>query len=390
MDSRWIASWTAAPMDIAGTTGAPPGFFGQTIREVARVSVGGNGLVLRLTNEFGTMPLTLDAVEVAMAGEGGQVEPLTTRAVTFGGSRLVTIPPGCPMLSDPIDMNIDPLSRLAVSYYTKGFVPLSTGHPQALQTAFISVPGNFAAAERMIVQQTFVCRYLLSGIYVKAPPEARAIICFGDSITDGDGSTVDADRRWPDLLAERLQQTPGFENVAVLNSGIGGNRLMYDRAAQKGLQRFDRDVARLAGASHLLVLIGINDIVFPNTVLIGSSEPVSAADLIGGLQQIVTRARLGGIRTLLGTIMPFEDCLPDTPLEGCYTEEKEAIREAVNRWIREAGCADGIVDFDAVMRDPDHPKRLLPRYDSGDHIHPCDVGYRVMASAVDLSLIAYQ
>lgn len=387
MNTRWIATWTAASMDIAGVTEAPPGLFSQTVREIARLSLGGDRLILRFTNEFGRMPMVLDAVEVAMAGEGGQVEPMTTLSVTFGGCQKAVVPPGCPLLSDPIEMKVEPLSRIAVSCYGGGFVPLDTGHMQALQTAYISVPGNFASAERMIVQQEFACRYLLSAVYVRASSEARAVICFGDSITDGDGSSVDADRRWPDLLAERLQQTKGFENVAVLNGGIGGNRMLFDRAGQKALQRFDRDVSTFAGATHLIALIGINDIVFPNTVLTGPNEFASAEDLIAGLRQMVIRGRLSGIKVLLGTIMPFENGLPDTPMEGCYTEAKEKVRQAVNRWIRESGEADGVIDFDMIMRDPDRPTHLLPKYDSGDHIHPSDVGYRAMANALDPSLL---
>jgi lysophospholipase L1-like esterase len=388
MSLRWIASWTAAPMDIAGESGAPPGAFGQTVREIARLSLGGNGLILRLTNEFGTLPIELDAVRVAMAGEGGRVEPLTTREVTFGGSKRAVIVPGAPLLSDPVEMEVGPLSRIAVSYFGAGFVPLRTGHPQALQTAYISVPGDFAAAEQMIVQQEYACRYLLSGIYTRTTEEARAIVCFGDSITDGDGSTIDADRRWPDMLAERLQQSRGFEHVAVLNTGIGGNRMLHDRAAQKALQRFDRDVAGVFGATHLVVLIGVNDIVFPNTALSGPHELVSAEQLIAGLQQLVTRGRMAGMKVLLGTIMPFQHCLPGTPLEGCYTEDKERIRQAINRWLREAAKADGIIDFDAALRDPQRAARLLPKYDSGDHIHPSDAGYRQMANCIDLALLA--
>jgi lysophospholipase L1-like esterase len=284
-------------------------------------------------------------------------------------------------------MPVGPLTRIAVTYYSSGFIPLSTFHAEARQTGYASVPGNFLSAERMIVQQTFGSHYLLSAIHVRAAAKTHAVVCFGDSITDGDGSSIDGDRRWPDLLSERLQQTRGFEHVAVLNQGICGNRLLYDGGGEKGIQRFDRDVLSLPGATHAIILIGINDIVFPNTVLAGANEYASAADLISGFAQLLARARLSRLKVLFGTILPFEDALPDTPIRGCYTPEREGIRQTVNHWIRTESGADGVIDFDAALRDPARPTRLLPKYDSGDHVHPGDAGYRVMASAVDLSLL---
>lgn len=387
MTRQWITSWTAAPMTAWGPDAPLSGFYGQTVREIARLTLGGTHLVLRFSNEFGATPITLDAVHVARAGEGGRVEPLTTQPVTFGGVGTTKIYPGAPCFSDPIEMATSPLSRVAVSYYSSGFVPVATHHLEAQQTAYISVPGNFVGAEQIIVQQTTTSHYLLSSIQTHSVPQARAIVCIGDSITDGFCSSVDTDRRWPDILAERLQNVPELQNVAVLNQGIGGNRLLHSRRGDLLLARLDRDVFSLRAVSHVILLEGINDIVWPNTVLAGPEEAVSAAEIIAGLNQAIARVRLAGPKIWLGTITPFEGTLPRLPHGGYYTPDKERIRQAVNQWIRTKGGADSILDFDTVLRDPSHPARLLPEYDSGDHIHPNDAGYRAMANSIDLSLL---
>lgn len=374
-------------MNVWGPDAPLSGFFGQTVRETARLSLGGNAVVVRLSNEHGHSPLRLEAVDIARAGADGHLEPLTTKPVTFGGERSVVIAAGSPVVSDPIDMQVEPLTRLSVSYFSSGFIPVDTYHFEAQQTAHISVPGNFTTAGEMIVQQTTTSHYLLSSILTHAAPDARAVICFGDSITDGYGSTVDADRRWPDILAERISGARGHDHVAVLNQGIGGNRLLNNRRGAKALERFDRDVLSIRGASHLVVLEGINDIVWPNTVLAGPEEQVSAAEIIGALAQIQQRAHLAGMKVILGTITPFEGTLPDFPRGGYYTLEKERIRSQVNQYIRTKSRADTVLDFDALLRDPTHPTRLRPEYDSGDHIHPNDAGYRVMAEGFDLSFL---
>jgi lysophospholipase L1-like esterase len=385
---HWITSWTAAPMNVWGPDAPLSGFYGQTVREIARLTLGGTHLVLRFGNEFGTKPIVLDAVHVARAAESGRVEPLTTQQVTFGGASATKIYPGAPCFSDPVEMPTGALARVAVSYYSSGFVPIATHHLEAQQTAYISVPGNFVSAEQMVVENTTTSHYLVSAIQTCSPFEARAIVCIGDSITDGFCSSVDSDRRWPDILADRIRQVPEMQNVAVLNQGIGGNRLLHSRRGELLLARLDRDVFSLRAVSHVILLEGINDIVWPNTVLAGPEEAVSAAEIIAGLHQVVARVRLAGPKILLGTITPFEGTLPQLPHGGYYTGEKERTRQLVNQWIRTQSGADGVIDFDAVLRDPSHPARLLPEYDSGDHIHPCDAGYRAMANAIDLGVLA--
>lgn len=387
MKTNWIASWTAAPMNVWGPDAPLSGFYGQTVREIARLTVGGSAVSVRLTNEFGTTPVRIEAAELALAGMQCRVDALTRRPLTFGGHRAATIAPGAPLVSDPVAIGVPPLARLAVSYYSSGFIPVETHHFEAQQTAFISEPGNFTEAEQMVVQQTTTSHYLLSAIYTAAAPTARGIVCLGDSITDGYASSIDADRRWPDVLAERLQRNGDFGEVAVLNQGIGGNRLLHSRRGQKALERFDRDVLSFAGISHLILLEGVNDIVWPNTVLAGPDEAVSADDLIVGIHQLLVRARLAGIKVLLGTLTPFEGTLPEFPHGGYYTPAKERIRQAINAWVRKDSDADGVLDFDAVLRDPAVPTRLLAEFDSGDHIHPNDNGYRAMANAIDTALL---
>lgn len=382
---HWLASWTAAPMNVWAPDAPLSGFYGQTIREVARLSLGGSGVTIRLTNEHGSSPIHLDAVAIARAGEGGRVEPLTTHHVTFGKRRSAVIYPGSPLVSDPIDITVEPLTRLAISYYSSGFIPVETHHFEAQQTVYISTSGDFTAAGEMIVQQTATSHYLLASVYVRASKEANAIVCFGDSITDGYGSTDDADRRWPDVLAERLIDA-GVQ-ASVLNQGIGGNRLLHSCRGARALERFDRDVLSLQGVSHLIVLEGINDIIWPNTVLAGASQIVSASEIIDALRQLIGRAKLAGLKVMLGTIMPCEGALPDFPLGNYHTPDKERIRQAVNHYIRSECDADAVVDFDAVMRDPSRPSRLSPALDCGDHLHPNDAGYRTMANAIDLSFL---
>ncbi|UVW27576.1 SGNH/GDSL hydrolase family protein [Massilia sp. H6] len=379
LTERWSATWGAAPsgppLDAPVQT-----FTDQTLRLVVHASIGGNRVRLRLSNELGSLPLTVGAARIGLRAGGSDVAAGTDRALSFGGRSQVTIPPGAPVLSDPVELNIPPLSDLAVSLYLPGTVQASTVHPLALQTGYVSVPGNFTAAATLPVQRTIMAWPFLSAVEVDTA--AAAIVVLGDSITDGARSTPDTNNRWPDWLARRLQT--GRDGIAginlrpgVVNRGISGDRLLGSApgtlAARSALERFDRDVLSTAGVRVLIVQVGINDI--GNSSL---ARPVTADDLIAGYRQLIARAHAKGILVIGATLSPFEGA-------GYYSIEKDMVRQAVNSWIRTHDEFDAILDIDRIMRDPARPSRLLPAYDSGDHLHPNDLGYRAMGSAVPLT-----
>jgi lysophospholipase L1-like esterase len=263
---------------------------------------------------------------------------------------------------------------------------LTTFHWEGVQTAYIGA--NDQSGENEIkVTDTTKARVLVSEIQVNTPSDARAVVTFGDSITDGANSTADANHRWPDFLAERLQRSNQTQ-VAVLNQGISGDRVLRDRMGVNALARFDRDVLSQPHADTVVLMMGINDIGWPETILVPKGEAApSADDVIAGYQQLIIRAHVHGMRIIGATLTPFEDTFHGTPLYGYYSEDKEKKREAINAWIRTSGAFDGVIDFDAAVRDPANPKHILAKYDSGDHLHPQDDGYKAMADAIDLNLL---
>jgi lysophospholipase L1-like esterase len=258
-------------------------------------------------------------------------------------------------------------------------------HWDGRQTAYI-VAGNKVSDTDIKPDSKIESRLFLSGILVDAPADARAIVTFGDSITDGDGSTLDANHRWPDLLAERLQAADGA-SVAVLNEGISGARVLSDRMGVNALARFDEDVLSHPRADTVILMMGINDIGWPDSVLEPQAPAPSAEDIIDGYEQLIARAHDHGMRIIGATLTPFAIAFKGTPLEGYYSSDKEAKRVAVNEWIRNSGAFDGVIDFDAVLRDPANPTRMLPAYDKGDNLHPNDAGYKAMAESIDLRLL---
>ena len=379
----WVGTWAASqqtlePPFIAAN---PAQFSNQTIRQIVPLSLGGQTLRLRLSNEFGRTPLRVGEVRVAQQLAGASILPGSDRVVTFGGQVNVTIPAGAPMLSDPIPMRVAALSNLVVSLYLPDTVVVNTFHSLGVQTTYVSSPGNFTAAITPPVAATTTSWFFLSGVSVKADKHSAAIVALGDSITDGFASTVDANRRWPNLLAARLQAQERYQDVAVVNHGISGNRTLHDLIGPNALARFDRDVLSTPGARWLIVLEGINNIGIPGAFGL-AAEQVSAADIINGHRQLIARAREQGLKIYGATLAPFEG----TIFPGYYSAAGEAKRQAVNAWIRGSGEFDAVIDFDRALRDPANPGRLLPAYDSGDHLHPNDAGYQAMANAVDLKL----
>lgn len=366
------------------------------MRQIAHVSIGGNRVRVVLSNEYGKRPLTVGAAHIAVAGQGSSIAAGSDRPLTFGGRASFTIPPGAPAVSDPVELNVAPLSNVAVSLYLPEITPLTTFHWEGVQTAAIG-PGDQTRASEITGDQTgaseiqatypMQARVLLSEIQVEAPPDARAIVMFGDSITDGANSTPDANHRWPDFLAARIQQAGGG-HVAVLNEGISGARILRDRMGDDALARFDRDVLSQPHADTVVLMMGINDIGWPGTILVPKGEPApSADDVIFGYQQLIARAHDHGLRIIGATLTPFEDTFHGTPLFGYYDEDKEKKRQAINDFIRHGGAFDGVIDFDAATRDPANPKHIRADFDSGDHLHPQDTGYKAMADSIDLNLL---
>jgi lysophospholipase L1-like esterase len=373
-------------------------FEDQTIRQVVHVSVGGDELRVRLSNEFGDRPLVLGEAHVARGTGSGSAERTaegTDRMLTFGGRSTVIVPPGAPALSDPVALAVPALSDLVVSVYLPARTEAGTTHAFAFQQNVVAA-GNVTGAAKIDPSSVIEQWYFLTGISVAAGRSggSAAIVALGDSITDGATTTVGANRRWPDVLARRLRTTQGLDRLGVLNAGIAGNRLLHDPNpppgteaeefaalfGPSGLRRFDRDVCARPGARYAIVLLGVNDLGHPGVVA-STTEEISAADLIAGHRQLIARAHERGLKIFGGTITPFEN-----DAFGMYNAERAAARQSVNTWIRTGGEHDGVIDFDAALCDPDRPERLLAGYDSGDHLHPNDAGAEALANAVSLRL----
>ncbi|WP_454692599.1 GDSL-type esterase/lipase family protein [Achromobacter aloeverae] len=411
----WLATWTASPQPVWGPdflfpTNVPAVLEDRTVRQVARVSLGGRRLRLVLSNAYGKQPVVVGRGSVALAGAHGTLVPGSLRAVTYGGKASAVIAPGAPLLSDPIDLPLPALARLTVSLYLPQATPAATFHWDGRATAWIAAGDQTGAARLDPAAQATTARLLLSGIEVEqdverdgkpasaqalpqrsmpGPPTTRpdaaspmtagVVAAIGDSITDGAAATLDADTRWPDFLAEALAP----RGMAVINAGISGARLLSDGMGVNALARLDRDVLSQPGVSAVVTLLGINDISWPGTAF----EPDRAARpslqaLIAGYEQLIARAHARGVRVIGATLPPFEGALPGTPLADYYQPEKDALRQALNAWIRGSRAFDAVADVDAALRDPAHPARLAPRFDSGDHLHPGDAGNRKMAEVI--------
>jgi lysophospholipase L1-like esterase len=383
-----IATWTASAM-AADPDPAEPllKIDGQTVRERARISIGGSRICIRLTNEYGSTPLVIGSATVATPIDLARLQAGSIRTVTFGGHSSVTIPAGAPALSDPVDFSIAPGAEISLSLYFPHRVATPTVHSLALKRAVVSQHGDQTRTERIEGGATTESSVAFSAVLVPAQPAQRLVVAFGDSLVDGDKSTVDADRNWPSDLIRRLRLVQGGFEGAVVNEGIVGNRLLSDGFGTSGLARFDWDALAIPGVTHIVLLEGINDISFPGAKLGGEylADPAdmrSAEDVIQAYRQLISRAHARGIKLIGATMTPCEGM----PLPGYYSESKEALRQTVNKWIRTSASFDGVIDFDVVLRDPDHPSRVLPRFASSDHLHPNDAGYQAMADAIDLSL----
>jgi len=377
--SRWVGTWAAAPqLTEKRNLPPPPGFDDTTLRQVVHVSLGGRVLRVRLSNEFGDAPLTVVSARVARSAGGDAIDVVTDRPLLFHGRPSVTIPEGAPVVSDPLDFDLPPLSDVAVTLHVRGSPAAVTGHPGSRTTSYLRT-GTVVTAPRLGAASRVDHWYFLSGIDVEADPRAAAVAILGDSITDGRGSTTNGNDRWPDVLARRLQARPETARVAILNLGIGGNRILHDGLGPNALARLDRDVLARPRVRWLVVFEGINDIGTVRDAAQRGEAPATAEGMIAAYDQIVARARARGIRVYGATLLPFGGSF-------YFTAEAEAMRQEVNRWIRTSGRFDAVIDLDAVTRDPEKPTHLLAAVDGGDHLHPGVAGYRIMADAIDLAL----
>ena len=413
-EARWIGTWATGPVSLpppgdgaAEQVDAPPRIADQTVRQVVHTSIGGSQVRVLFSNQYGTEPLAIGGAHVALRDAGPAIAAGSGRRLTFDGEPTAAIERGATLLSDPVDLTVPPLSDLAIDLYLPGdtweTTSPATTHGTGLSTTYLSTPGDHTGAAGLPVDSTALSWFFLSRVEVATRTAPGAIVTIGDSITDGSASTPDTNSRWPDFLAARLVAAHGDAAPGVLNVGIAGNRVLSHNGGMEtilrrgapfgpdeprpdpdaffgpsALSRFDRDVLLQPGVTHVIVLESINDVGFA----FDNAWP-AVEDLIAGHTALVQRAHARGLRIYGGTLTPFEGAIT-------FSETGETKRQAFNAWLRTESPYDAVIDFDAAIRDPDHPRRILPAYDPGDAIHGNDAGYRAMAEAVDLALFDTQ
>ncbi|WP_329764847.1 SGNH/GDSL hydrolase family protein [Stenotrophomonas geniculata] len=378
---HWVASWQASPQPVWGAdflfpTLVPATLHDQTFRQTARISLGGPRLRVRLSNAYGTQPLRIGAASVA-ARAGDTPQPLS-----FDGQPGVLISPGQERLSDPLPLVTDDRQALQVSVFVPGPTPVQTFHWEGRQTSW-TAPGDQSRAQALSAASSTTARLFLAGIEVEAAARARSVVVIGDSITDGATASLDQDQRWTDHLAARLAP----RDIAVVNAGISGGRLLRDGMGESVLARLQRNALDQPGVASVIVLIGINDISWPGTAFARNQARPALAELQAGYRALAEQARGRGIRIVGATLTPFAGALPGTPLDDYYHPDKDVLRRQLNAWLRTDSPFDAVIDLDAALRDPADPSRMAAAYDSGDHLHPGDAGNRAMAEAVDLEVL---
>jgi lysophospholipase L1-like esterase len=390
---HWVSAWSAAMHAPLAFPGLPPSpvFEKQTIRMVVRPAIGGTRVRIRLSNAFGTTGLRIASAHIALAAKDAEILPKSDLALTFSGKPSVTIPPGAPVLSDAVDMKVSQFTEIAVSIFLPEKTAASTVHFWGQHPTYVSETGDFSGKEDIPNPTANTSWYWLADVELWTVDQTAAIVTLGDSITDGVGAAQGDYADWPNLLANRLAGEHEASGLAVVNEGIGGNRILRDGAGVSTLARLDRDVLAQPGVVSLIVLEGINDIGWPhmkpklpNGDVVKeapfASELVNTQELVMGLQQIIERAHQHGIKVFGATLTPYEGA-------DYFSVDGEATRQEVNHWIRTSSAFDGVVDFDAAVRDPNHPGQFREGYHSGDHLHPSATGYKAMSDAVDLMML---
>jgi lysophospholipase L1-like esterase len=372
----WVGTWAAAQVAAARIGPSHTGFTDQTVRDVVHLSVGGVEIRVRISDVFGTGPLQISDVRVALSAGGARTVPGTSRRVTFDGSDQVTIPAGQREFSDPVHMRVGDGQNLAISIFFRHATGRATWHPAAIRTSYYSTPGDHsAAASGADYPHRTAAWYFLDGVDVINPSVYGAVVTLGASTTDGVRSAWGANERYPDDLARRLLGLPAGLRLSVLNAGLSGNQLLTNggTAGQSALARFDRDVLEQSGVRVVIIWEGTNDI--------GDHADMTAARLIAGYRRLIAEAHARGVAVVGATLQPYAGA-------RYYSPHGNEVREQVNRWIRTSGAFDAVADFDAVLRSPTDPIRLRPAYDSGDHLHPNDAGYLAIAYAINPWLLA--
>ncbi len=369
---KWVGTWSTAPQLVETSNNPPsPGLSNNTIRQIVHVSIGGDSLRMRFTNEFSSSPVTMKSVHIAVSAGGGAIDTATDRIIYFNGKPGVTMAPDSAVMSDPFQFALQPLSDVAITIYFGSTSPTVSGHPGSRTTSYI-LTGDEAAKADFSGAVTADHWYVINTIEVSAPDTAYAVAILGNSITDGRGSGTNKQDRWPDELSRRFQANPATQDVAVLNEGIGGNAVLSGGLGPTALSRFQRDIINQHGVKWLIIFEGINDIG-------GSFGSGVGNNLIDAYKQMIHTAHVNGIFVYGATLMPMKG-------SQYYSTSHEAERQIVNNWIRTSRAFDAVIDLDKAVRDPADTLSLLPAYDSGDHLHPSEEGHHMLAEAVDLSL----
>jgi len=347
-----------------------------TFRYRIGVSMGGSRIQVRLSNELGDKPLKIDGASIGLAADKMDAIPESIRRLTFGGQDSITLAPGAPALSDPVDLRVSSLGELVTSVYVANDISLAPFGGAAMLLS----DGNDVLSEKFPSTHPVVSRPLITAVLVQPEHPGRVIVALGDSITDAVRDPSTMPRGWVEVLAGRLSVQESKEPLAVVSAGISGNRVLLPAMGPAALARLDRDVLLTPGLSKIILLEGLNDIGFSGKTVMGTEPDLDVAELETGYKQIVNRAHARGIKIIGGTLTPFRGAF-------YFSEDKELMRKAVNEWIRTSNTFDGVIDFEAVVRDPVSPDRVKTEFDSGDHLHPNQTGYKAMGEAIDLDLL---